>query len=45
MDDDREEGAVIVASEPLSKDPGWKAVPPNYLLSVDEHLSVAIEAI
>lgn len=45
MLDDRAQRAVIIASEPLSKDPGWKAVPPNHLVSVDEDLSVAIEAI
>jgi len=45
MVDDRDEGAVIIASEPLSKDPGWDSVPPNHLVTVDEHLSVEISAI
>ncbi|MCE9548205.1 MAG: class II glutamine amidotransferase [Planctomycetia bacterium] len=27
-------GAVIVASEPLTDEPGWQAVPPNHLLLV-----------
>ncbi len=45
MVDDREEGAVIVASEPLSEDPGWEPVPPNHLVTVDEDLSVTISAI
>jgi predicted glutamine amidotransferase len=39
------QGAVIVSSEPLSKDPGWKCVPANHLVSVDEDLSLSIAAI
>lgn len=35
-------GAVIVASEPLSKDPGWNKVPENHLVRIDEDLSVEI---
>ena len=35
-------GAVIVASEPLSKDPGWEKVPENHLVRVDKDLSVEI---
>ncbi len=42
---DRDGGAVIVASEPLSNDPNWEPVPPNHLVVVDEHLSVSLEAI
>ncbi len=45
MVDDRDKGAVIVASEPLSEDSGWEPVPPNHLVTVDEHLSVTINAI
>ena len=33
---------VIVASEPLSDDEGWKPVPPNHLVLIDEDNSVAI---
>jgi len=33
-------GAVLVASEPLSGDPGWDAVPPNSLLIIDSDRSV-----
>jgi predicted glutamine amidotransferase len=32
--------AVIVASEPLSKDPGWQPVAANHLVIVDEDLHV-----
>ena len=35
-------GAVIVASEPLSNDPGWEKVPENHLVRVDEDLSVEV---
>lgn len=32
--------AVIVASEPLSQDNGWQAVPENHLVSIDESLHI-----
>ena len=35
-------GAVIVASEPLSKDPGWDKVPENHLVRVEKDLSVEV---
>lgn len=38
-------GAVIVASEPLSEDPGWEAIPPNHLVTIDQELAVAVKAI
>lgn len=37
-------GAVIVASEQLSNDPGWEAVPPGSLVLVREDLSVKVRA-
>ena len=36
-------GAVIVASEPLSKDPGWTPVEPNHMVLVNEHLHVEVK--
>lgn len=36
-------GAVIVASEPLSQDDGWKKVPVNHLVSVENDLTVHLE--
>lgn len=36
-------GAVLVASEPLSTEPGWEMVPVNHLVLIDEHRQVAIE--
>lgn len=38
-------GAVIVASEALSADPGWDEVPVGSLLLVDEHRRVQLEPI
>ena len=38
-------GAVIIASEPLSTDPGWQPVQPNHLVIVDEALNVTQRAI
>lgn len=35
-------GAVIVASEPLSSDPGWQKVPENHLVRIDEDLRIEI---
>jgi len=34
--------AVIVASEPLSADPGWSVVPPNHVVVVGEDRSVDV---
>ncbi len=33
-------GAVLVASEPLTRDPGWEPVAANHLVVIDEDLSV-----
>ena len=37
--------AVIVSSEPLSRDPGWTTVPHNHLVIVEEDRSVTVEPI
>ncbi|MEM7586698.1 MAG: class II glutamine amidotransferase [Acidobacteriota bacterium] len=37
------EGAVIVASEPLSEDAGWERVPTNHLVVIDRDLAVEIK--
>ncbi|MHC4091791.1 MAG: class II glutamine amidotransferase [Planctomycetota bacterium] len=37
---DKGHDAVIVASEPLSPDPGWRAVPENHMVLVREDLQV-----
>ena len=37
---EKESGGVIVASEPLSKDKGWKKVAPNSIVVVHENLRV-----
>lgn len=37
--------AVIVASEPLSDDPGWTMVPENHLVLIDEDRGVEIRAV
>lgn len=42
---DAGKGAVIVASESLSGDPGWMPVPPNHLIAIHGDLSVDIRAI
>jgi predicted glutamine amidotransferase len=34
---ERNEGAIIVSSEPLSEDPGWEKVPPNHLVLIPHH--------
>ncbi|MAG57705.1 MAG: hypothetical protein CMJ83_15570 [Planctomycetes bacterium] len=34
VDADTEDGAVIIASEPLSADPGWEPVPANHVVVV-----------
>ena len=36
----QEDSAVIVASEPLSSDQGWRAIEPNSMLLVGEDLSI-----
>jgi len=36
-------GAVIVSSEPLSKDEGWERVPVNHLVLVEQNLGVGVE--
>jgi predicted glutamine amidotransferase len=35
LDADEASGSVIVASEPLSEEPGWHAVPTNHLVLID----------
>ena len=39
---DQGRGAVIVASEPLSQDPGWEPVPANHLVVVRPDQSVSL---
>jgi glutamine amidotransferase len=34
--------AVLIASEPLFEDPGWRAVPPGHLVTVDEDRHVGL---
>ena len=41
IEPDASRAAVIVASEPLSKDPGWDKVPANHLLVVDSDRTVS----
>ena len=36
--------AIVVASEPLTDESGWQAVPPNHLLVVDPNHGVEIQA-
>ena len=36
------EQGILIASEPLSQDPGWQAVPVNHLLVVREGLEVEV---
>jgi len=38
-------GAVIIASEPLSKDEGWMSVQPNSLVVVQKDLQLDIRAL
>tara|TARA_B100000809_G_scaffold259642_1_gene305028 strand:- start:618 stop:1139 length:522 start_codon:yes stop_codon:yes gene_type:complete len=40
LSSDGESKAVIVASEPLTKDPGWQPVAPNHFVVVDDRLRV-----
>ena len=35
-------GAILVASEPLSEDPGWEAVPVNHLVIIDAGKTIAL---
>jgi predicted glutamine amidotransferase len=42
---DPEEQTVIVASEPLSEDPGWREVPRNHMALVAPDLTVSIRPI
>lgn len=37
-----DEGAVLVASEPLSSDGNWKKVPANHLLMIDDNRDTAV---
>ena len=40
----RDGGAVLVASEPLTNDPGWEEVAPNTLVVIDEHHTVELRS-
>ncbi len=42
---DEGSGAVIVASEPVSTDPGWEMVPLNHAVVIDDDLSVCFETL
>lgn len=42
IDADEAGGAVLVCSEPLSKDDGWERVPTNHLVRVEEDLGVTV---
>lgn len=42
IEPDSSRGAVIVASEPLSQDPGWDKVPVNHFVRVEKDLGVEI---
>jgi len=39
------EGAVLIASEPLSEDPGWQKVPPNHMVVVRNDRTVDVRAL
>ena len=43
LEADQSLGAVIISSEPLSKDKGWEKVPVNHLVLVEKDLAVRIE--
>jgi len=45
LDPEDGQGAVLVSSEPLSRDPAWAIVPPNHLVLVDEDRSVRMQAV
>jgi len=45
VEPDRSTGAVLVASEPLSDDPGWAEVPVNHMVVIAANRSVSIEPI
>jgi len=36
---DLSQQAIIVASEPLSKDQGWEEIPPDHIVGIDEQIS------
>lgn len=38
------EGAVLIASEPLSDDPGWQKVPPNHMVVVRRDRAVDVRS-
>ncbi|MFG0284946.1 MAG: class II glutamine amidotransferase [Phycisphaerales bacterium JB039] len=40
LDPEEGHGAVIVASEPLSDDPGWESIPPNHVALISDSGSV-----
>ncbi len=42
LDAGLQKGAVLLCSEPLSLDPGWRPVPPNHLVVVRRDRTVAI---
>ena len=45
VDPGRSTGAVLVASEPLSDDPGWDRVPVNHLVVIAQNRAVSVEPI
>ncbi len=45
VEPENERGAVIIASEPLSKDEGWMSVPANSLVVVQKDLQLDIRAL
>ena len=45
MEDDRPKKAVLVASEPLSEEPGWRSIDNNHLLIIHADRSTELQAI
>jgi len=45
QDEGKNQAAVIVASEPLTEDPGWEPVPRNHMVLIHPDLSIGIREI
>jgi predicted glutamine amidotransferase len=45
VDADRQRGALLVSSEPLSEDAGWDAVPPNHLVLLRRDSTVEVRPV
>jgi predicted glutamine amidotransferase len=45
VETDEDEHAVIVSSEPLTRDSSWQVVPRNSILTIDARLKVSVRAI